>query len=658
MSPPELIYRFLGEMRDRRIKRAVIHGRYFPPIEKFVAVLSPKTMTFEEATQVFYRQLFEKSPFLWQATPQNQWRALFSTTFAHNRDRTLTAAENILNFRFKIFDTEIFFEDDINWHWDPLLKKSIPLTYSPKLDYYSGSVVKEVKYVWELNRHRHFVTLAKAYFLSGEEKYAEALFHQWSDWIDKNPYMMGINWTSSLECAFRLISWTWALQFARKSDHLKPGLYLKIIYSVHQHAVYINGHLSTYSSANNHLIGEAVGLIMAGCYFPSPRSWHERGFKLVFREILRQVHKDGVTREQTTYYQRYIWDFGILAKLAAEFIDLPFSNRVFERLEKMSEFYSAIINTAGDIPHIGDDDGGKTFSLTETYEQFYTDLLCTASLLWKRGEFKRTSRLSEETLWLLGYQSIDACNQLHAKPSEPGLTFFDRGGYAVIHLREPVERKLVFDCGPLGLGRMAAHGHADALSVTLSVDGEKVWVDSGTYMYLGAADQRRYFRSTRAHNTVEIDGKDQSVMLGPFQWGRRARCSVEKMETGDQYVLRARHDGYRFMRISHSRTVLFGKEIEIIDTISGIGNHQIDVYFHLGPCRVTQNEESVVCTFQRSRLECRFSTASDVLTCQNVLVEEAPVSYRFGELNQHPLIHIRVNQICPFELRSRFRIDV
>ncbi|MGH8543280.1 MAG: heparinase II/III family protein, partial [Gammaproteobacteria bacterium] len=146
---------------------------------------------------------------------------------------------------------------------------------------------------------------------------------------------------------------------------------------------------------------------------------------------------------------------------------------------------------------------------------------------------------------------------------------------------------VVFDCGNLGFKSIAAHGHADALSFSLRVFGSDVFVDPGTYDYFTYPDWRAYFRSTRAHNTIVVDGLDQSVMLGPFLWGSRARARCigwEPRIQGGKVI--GEHDGYSRLEdpVLHRRTLELDERSRILsirDDIVANGTHEITAYFHL-----------------------------------------------------------------------------
>ena len=142
------------------------------------------------------------------------------------------------------------------------------------------------------------------------------------------------------------------------------------------------------------------------------------------------------------------------------------------------------------------------------------------------------------------------------------------------------------DGGPHGFLSIAAHAHADALSVEVRHDGVDVLADPGTYCYHGQPEWRQYFRSTLGHNTLQLDGGDQSVSGGPFLWTRHARSRVLVADTsGPTGAARwcAEHDGYR--RSVHRRRVELtaaSQELRVVDEVRG-PRRAVRLAFHLGP---------------------------------------------------------------------------
>jgi hypothetical protein len=141
------------------------------------------------------------------------------------------------------------------------------------------------------------------------------------------------------------------------------------------------------------------------------------------------------------------------------------------------------------------------------------------------------------------------------------------------------------DGGPHGFLSIAAHAHADALSVEVRHDGVDIFADPGTYCYHGQPDWRSYFRSTLGHNTLELDGRDQSQSGGPFMWTRHARTNV-LVANGAKWT--AEHDGYSRGRepAAHRRTVQLDRdrrEVTVHDEVRAPGARDCRLAFHLGP---------------------------------------------------------------------------
>src|SRR5262249_38852217 len=152
------------------------------------------------------------------------------------------------------------------------------------------------KIVWELNRHQYFSTLGQAYWVTNDEKYAQTFANHITDWIEKNPPKLGINWASSLEVAFRSISWIWALYFFRSSTSLTPQVFAHILKIIYLNALHLETFLSTYFSPNTHLTGEALGLFYIGTIFPEFKDserWRHTGRGILSDQLERHVQSDG-----------------------------------------------------------------------------------------------------------------------------------------------------------------------------------------------------------------------------------------------------------------------------------------------------------------------------------------------------------------------------
>ena len=147
---------------------------------------------------------------------------------------------------------------DIDWHLEPTSGKRTPLRHWSQLNYLDAQLAGDKKITWELNRQQYFTTLGRAYWLTGNERYAEVFVSHLTSWMDHNPPKLGINWASSLEIAFRSISWLWALQFFKESPALTEAVVVRMLKFLYLNALHLETFLSTYFSPNTHLTGRSA----------------------------------------------------------------------------------------------------------------------------------------------------------------------------------------------------------------------------------------------------------------------------------------------------------------------------------------------------------------------------------------------------------------
>lgn len=498
------------------------------------------------------------------------------------------------------------------WNRDPTTGIEAPLEYGMLLDYRDAARVGDCKFVWELNRHLHFVTLAQAYALTGEMRYAQAIARHVRSWVESCPRDRGINWSSSNEAGLRLMNWSVAWQLLGGVDAPifdgHPGRQLRGLWlrSVYEQAQFIRSHFSRFSSANNHLIGEAAGLFVAAVTWPHWREaaqWRDEARAILEAEVVKQNAADGVNLEQAFSYQQYELDLLLLPFLAARANAVPLQPAYGERLRPMLEFLAAVMDAGHHVPMVGDSDDGCVvrFVPRESDPQGpfcrYRSVLATGALLFDSPALKaKAGALDDKTRWLLG-ENADPDYAALPPPDSlvPARRAFPEGGYYILGagFGGADEIRLVADAGPLGYEAIAAHGHADALAFTLSVGGHEYLVDPGTYAYHTKPAWRAYFRGTSAHNTVRIDGLDQSQSGGNFLWLRQARATCTRWSPGsDRDVFEGRHDGYEGLPdpVRHKRRIVLDKEarrIVVEDTLEMLGEHAIELFFHASEdCRI------------------------------------------------------------------------
>ena len=526
----------------------------------------------------------------------------------------LAAADRIAAGTLDIFGARCEGEAPPRWNRDPKTGTEAPLTFGKRLNYRDRRRVGEIKYVWELNRHLHLVTLAQAFALGGDTKYLEVLREHVESWISACPYGRGPNWCSALEAAIRLINWSIAWQLAGGAHaELFAGsgggrFRERWLASIYQHVCFVRGYLSRHSSANNHLIGEAAGLFIAGLTWPcwpQVRRAHAVARRILEREALLQNSADGVNLEQAVCYQQFVLDFLLLPLLAAESAGEPLSGDYRARIAAMLAFLASIMDAGGSVPMIGDgDDGAVTRLAPGTGCCPYRSLLASGAVLFEDSALAhKAGQLDDKTRWLFGARAEEAFARLRGRPAVlPCRRSFPGGGYYVLgcDFERASEMRVVADVGPIGYGALAAHGHADALSFTLSIGGLPFLIDPGTYRYHGGGRWRTYFRGTSAHNTVAVDGVDQSEQGGDFLWLRKARAACTGAEFSDAVeTLCGSHEGYLRLAdpVLHRRRLILEKgtrSLTIEDELEMSGEHHAEIFLHCAPeCAV----EAAACGF-------------------------------------------------------------
>lgn len=561
-------------------------------------------------------------------------------------------ADYVLKGELKLFALENACLSEIpHWNRDSRTGVEAPLVFGKTLDYRDPQLVGDIKYLWEPNRHLQLVSVAQAYALSGDRRYLEGLAKLFTAWLEQCPYPLGPNWTSSLELGIRLINWSivWQLIGGAKSPIFEEDcgrcLRERWLRSIYQHCHFINGHWSRYSSANNHLIGEAAGLFVASVTWPcwcQTSKWKERSYHILLAEALKQNAEDGVNREQAVSYQQFVLDFLILAGLAARAEGNDFPTRYWQRIEKMLEYLASIMDVAGNMPMIGDADDGYVVALA-AQQKFcpYRSLLATGAVLFNRPEFlKKAGGIDDKTKWLLGEVAEKETKAVADVGLLPIRRSFPEGGYYILgtDLESPDEIRCIVDCGPLGYLSIAAHGHADALSLILSVGGHEFLVDPGTYAYHTKKEWRDYFRGTAAHNTVRIDGQDQSEPGGSFMWLKKAeaRCEEWIEDDGSQRIV-ATHNGYQRLPdpVNQRRIVEFQKKkgcFLITDEFECSGTHVVERMWHFSEyCEVTINGRQlyVVNDGKTILIQLESNIGNEIVTYKG---SEAPI---FGWISRH-----------------------
>ena len=482
---------------------------------------------------------------------------------------------------------------DPDWFLDPVTGRRAPdRTLAFRVQHRDETETGNVKQVWELSRHHHLTVLAGAWWLTGDETYAETAADQLRSWWRANPFLTGVHWTSGIEAGVRLVSWAWVRRLL--DDWPKVGdLFEHDDDAVRQlgwHQEFLAAFPSRGSSANNHVVAEAAGRLVAACAFPwfeQSRRWRTAAAALLERELAANTFDDGLNRELATDYHRFVLELAQVAAVEADAAGHPLSPSTWERLARMTDAAAAVLDVAGRPPRQGDGDEGRALLLDDPERDPWSVVLGTGRAL-----------LGAPTWWPAVHSSVQAqlvgaLGRPHraSRPSAAPRVFPDAG--LVLLRSAPTDGPEIWcrcDGGPHGFLSIAAHAHADALSLELRHDGVEILVDPGTYCYHGEPVWRSWFRSTAAHNTLEVAGVDQSEPGGPFLWQTQARTTTLACDVGEQPVQTwsAEHDGYRRLATptTHRRSVVLDSpahRLVVTDTLDGGDPVPVTLSWHLGP---------------------------------------------------------------------------
>ncbi len=430
-------------------------------------------------------------------SPSNYRRFLERRGPSAARD-LMAAADGILAGKLSLLGfRDVPLGSPVDWHRDPVAGTTSPRLHWSRIAYLDPAVASDHKVVWEINRHQWFLTLGRAWRLTGDRRYAECFVRHLASWMDDNPPKLGINWASSLEVSYRAVAWLWAFRLFEGYVGLAPRLLARARKFLFLHGRHLETYLSTYFSPNTHLTGEALGLVYLAAAFPHWKCaarWQTTGTRILADALGWHVRADGVYFEQASYYHRYTVDIYTHFYLLVRQHRPDLADAIRPKLEALLEHSMWITRPDGTTPYLGDDDGGRLVVLDERPPADFRAALSTGAVLFSRPDFKFVAgEPAEETFWLLGEEGVEALDA-PAEPPDELSRGFPHGGYYV--MRDGWERAsnwLLADCGVHG-AMNCGHAHADALSIQLAARGVTVLVDPGTYRYTTSREDRDQFR--------------------------------------------------------------------------------------------------------------------------------------------------------------------
>jgi hypothetical protein len=507
-----------------------------------------------------------------------------ATEYPEDTEAVVAAAERVLEHRFTFFGhPEARCDRPIDWSYDPLADVRWPALPSRRIDHRIGT--GDPKWIWELNRLQHLPWLAQAWLVTGDRRFADEALHQLDDWIDANPPGTGIAWRGAFEAGVRAIAVTVALQGLADAPSLTPERYRRAVRMLATSATTCWRDRSRFSSANNHLVGEMAGLAVVGLCCPElarAESWLARALGELSTQADLQILADGAGAEQAVGYQVFTAELLGVVVLLLGLASRPTPPALTEAITRSATYLVHLVGRDHPTPRIGDDDEGFALRLgAEPVREVRPHLAAVAALTGHRAA--AACSVPDLTAGWFG-RARGVLRPEPAPPLEPGSFYADRGGLVVLHA---ADRRLTMDVGPLGYLSIAAHGHADALAVTLAWGGRELVGDPGTGSYFAHPGWRTAHRGTRAHPTVAVDDRDQSAMGGEFLWTRHARTQTTEVDLEGGRVA-AHHDGYEALDapVRHHRWLVAPPDdptVLVVDLVEGRGQHRVRTSWPLHP---------------------------------------------------------------------------
>jgi hypothetical protein len=514
----------------------------------------------------------------------------------------ISAAEKMLAGEWRTLGVVRRDMDQPDWFLDPETGIRAPSrVFTFHINPRRADEVGNVKNVWELSRHHHLTLLAAAYHLTGREQFAETVARHLRSWWQENPFLRGIHWRSGIELGVRLISWVWVRRLLEGWAGA-PDLFERnpaFVEQLYGHCRYLARLPSHGSSANNHLIAERAGQFVACCafpYFSESETWREVAARSLRDEARRQTFPSGLNRELATGYHAFVLELLLAAALEGEASGSLLGAEFWGTLVRMTDALAAVVDVGLEAPRQGDADEG-TALLLDGDPHPWRALLSTGERLFGRCEWwPRPGAADCRTmLWTsLMEHAVETGSRPEQRPS-----LFPDAGLVILRDLAPGADEMWCRCdsGPHGYLSIASHAHADALAVEVRLGGRTILSDPGTFCYHTRPQWREYFRSTLAHNTLEIAGRSQSVSGGPFNWLWHADgrvVAVDGLDEGDIAEWLGEHGGYASLSppAVHRRRVRLDRRhrsLTIHDEVICEGTHPCRLAFHLGPeidCRL------------------------------------------------------------------------
>lgn len=509
----------------------------------------------------------------------------------------LKSADSVLQHQFLLFSKHrIHAETPIAWcaNYDQDSEPDTRLWKAEK-SYSRSRLIAETKgdiqFVWNLNRHQHFLDLGKAYWYTGEHEFVQEFITEITTWIDQNPYRQGVNWVDIHEIALRGIFWMIGAMFFFSSEAVDEAFFCRFYQYLllHGHMVYDLLLSALKVLEPLHIVSSAAFLYMLGTVFPEygqSKTWSKFGWELLQWNtkslVLDEILQESLAALVSTIE---LYCLTLIVRRNHRFL-IP--QKVIEGLTTMLNQLSLFMKPNGTLTRMGEHAPVQLLRGMYTQRDDVRYLFAMAAALLKNESFKSLGETFEESLlWFFGSDGWQDFENLSAPPREQHSYLAPNGSYAVMRSGwTPDSGYCIIANNTLKTKRRHLLPHSDLLSVEVYANQHEILIDAGPYALQEEDEWTQYFSSVAAHNGVTVDRvkhlnfADHHVRGEFDQW----------ISTVAFDFLSGYHTGFEDLEqpVTHRRSIFYWKPSYwiICDVLTGQGQHFYDQYFHFAPLRL------------------------------------------------------------------------
>ena len=487
------------------------------------------------------------------------------------------------------------------WFRNPVTGQSV----SPQQPWtqmrFASPIYGDLKFILEPSRFLFVYPLARAYALSGDERFPQSFWRAIEDWAHHSPPMSGPLWICGQECSLRILAWSFALHAFINSPSTTIERVALLVAMLAAHAWRTAQTLGyARSQRSNHLFSEAVGLWTAGILYPElsdAKVWTNLGAHLLHEAVVDQITPEGVSQQHSFNYQRMILDLLLWVLRLSEIHSAPLHEDIRLRAQSAYDFISHFADPiSGLAPNYGSDDGSLIFPLAPASYHDFRPLLQLGAAVLNRAPLT-AGPWDESSLWF-GVKPTAVEETTYAPSPDTGyFRLGDESSWAMIRAGKYSRRPF----------------QADQLHVDLWGHGINLARDAGTHLYNGPPPWNNGLAGTAVHNTVMVDHEDQMRRAGRFLWVEWAQASGKTYASGgrgcaDRFA--GEHDGYRRFGVIHHRAVqwLAGSGWIIVDDIlndlEATGDHDMRLHWLTPdlPFEISSSSFHVAFTSEQARI--------------------------------------------------------